>query len=688
MKRLAFPLVAFVLACGNDHRPPDDDTDNNDVPFTECGADPASFVRQTFLALDGRRPKSQAEVDVYVDLFEATKAAGSDPKEAVARAIMAQPEFGDRWLDATMDAIHVQRLDVQTEASCWDSTNRATVDAGLAMAVRTMGATTQGDGKGTWTMLDLAKSAVALDDLTPIYRAQLFSMVAHPIPAANVPPIEAELARRADFGETFDAAYLHRDMVCLGCHNSEHSVTDSDDEAADRHWPVPGLAELAVFGMSTGVAPDRAHAPFRVEGFVMDRSGSRPWGWDPGCGVFSAIVGDDPAGIDGKLASISGKRSTVYTLEQALARGFDKLRGAGPPLEANGAITDPDAALAWLVTLKMTEDIWKKTTGTSLTIANYFPRNQAASDLLNSLATRYAQSGYSLKALLVAIVQSDYFNRKPAELGCGKNPYTYPAVFDPWVTADADPVKRRNGPGDLVTAIDARTLVAATNAALDWTAPPMASRFPDYGDGCETESCSQMQGYCNQFGSCCNAAKACMMNGVLPAEEVPFERGVGMFLRNSERGFRGLDFQARLVWEERYGACVRPRWVAADFIDNIIAATAADPSATVGDVVAAIKDRLIGEPGVFDGSEASALAAIFGKTLDQPAAGVTAEQARILCGSLLESPQFLLQGIAGRGGDRPKLTPAAASYDTVCTDVATHVAGVACTNGKLTLAAH
>ena len=59
--------------------------------------------------------------------------------------------------------------------------------------------------------------------------------------------------------------------------------------------------------------------------------------------------------------------------------------------------------------------------------------------------------------------------------------------------------------------------------------------------------------------------------------------------------------------------------------------------------------------------------------------------ARQLCGALLESPQFLLQGIAGRGGDRPKLTPMSAGYDAICTDVSGHVAGAACTGGKLTL---
>ncbi len=687
MSRAALAAVVGIAlgACGTDHRKPDDNG-VTDVPYTECSGDAASFVRQSFLSLDGRRPRSQAEVDVYVDLYEAVKAAGGDPMETVARAIMERPEFADRWIDTFMDAMHVQRIDVQTEASCWDKPLRATADSGLAMAVRSQPATMAGDGKGAWTMADLARSAILLDDPTPLYRAQLFSMVAHPIPAANVPAKEAELARRADFGETFDSGFLHRDVVCLSCHNSEHSVTDSDDPVMDRHWPVPGMAEKAVYGTSAGLEADRAHAPFRVAGFVQGNA--HPWGWSDDCGGFSTSVVDDIAGVDGKLASLTGKRLTVYNLEQALARGFDKLRGQAPPIGMDGAIADPDTALAWLVTLKMTEDVWKRTTGTALTIANYFPRNSYASDLLYELATAFTQSGFSIKALLVAIVKSDYFNRKPAEMGCGKNPYTYPAVFDPWVISDADPERHGNGPGDSVTAIDARTLVTATNAALDWTAPPAASRFPDYGDGCEDNTCTQMQSYCSQAQACCNAYKAaCQMGGVMPSVQVPFERGVGMFLRNSERGFRGLDFQARLVWENRFGACTRPTWVSSDFIDKLVAAGAADATATVGDVASAIKDRITGEPAIVDTAEMNAMAGLFGATLDMPASKVTVDAARHLCGALLGSPQFVLQGIAGRGGERPKLTPMDAGYDAICADVAMHVAGrtVSCMGGKLTL---
>jgi hypothetical protein len=333
----------------------------------------------------------------------------------------------------------------------------------------------------------------------------------------------------------------------------------------------------------------------------------------------------------------------------------------------------------------MTEDVWKKATGGALTIANYFPRNKASSDLLYSLASRYTESGYSLKALLVAIVQSDYFNRQPAERACGPEPYTYPAVFDPWVISDAEPRRRQNGPGDAVTAVDARTLVTATTAALEWVAPPLPSRFPDYGDGCETETCTQMASYCSQAKACCNAYHAsCELKGVKPAEQVPFERGIGVFLRNSERGFRGLDFQARLVWEKRFGACTKPEWVeTGDFIDRLVKAAAMTPGTTIGDVAAAIKDRIIGEAAIVDANEISALAAVFGMPLEAPASRVTPAAARQLCGALLGSPQFLLQGIAGRGGERPKLTPTDQSFDAICAVVAPRVAGASCSGGHL-----
>jgi hypothetical protein len=689
-------LLAGCEGCGNDNgnstdAGPDGPGDNT---FDQCNSEPHDFVRHSFLALTGRRPKGQAEVNVYADVMKASADLGDDAKDVVARAIMQRPEFADRWTSVIMDALHVQRLDIQSEASCWDQAMISPVTADLASKIRDKTAT-QYSHPTAFTMLDLARSSLALDDLTPIYRAQLFSLVSRPIPAANVGAVQAELARREDFGSSFDASYLHRDVVCLGCHSSDQSVTDSDDPVADRHWPVPGSPEKLLYAAPfSTIDPATAHAPFRVDGFV-DAGNSRPWSWSSRCGSFAApsAVPNDIAGVNGKLGSITGQRSTVYDVEAALARGFTNLRGMALPNDE--AITDPDTALAWLVTLKITEDVWREATGTSLTIANYFPRNEASSKELYRLATVFAKSGFSLKSLLSAIVGGDYFARQAPDAGCGPSPYTYPNVFDPWVISDADEARRKNGPGDAVTSLDARTLVSATAAALDWTAPPNESLFPDHGEDCvNSTSCSRLMQLC-QGGQCCESAQACQAGGYIPYDELGFQRGVGMFLRNSERGFRGLDFQARLSWEDRYGGCAKPPWMmktnTPDFIDKLAAAAAQDPSLTVADVLAALKDRMIGEPAIADGAETDALVAIMGP-LDGPGDNANAGNLRRVCAALLESPQFLLAGIAGKGGDIPALTPPTASYDAVCADLAAKGLGVpgrvlTCGAGTVTLAA-
>jgi hypothetical protein len=193
-----------------------------------------------------------------------------------------------------------------------------------------------------------------------------------------------------------------------------------------------------------------------------------------------------------------------------------------------------------------------------------------------------------------------------------------------------------------------------------------------------------MQSECSGFGACCTAYHAaCQLGGVTPAVEVPFERGVGMFLKNSDKGFRGIDFQARLVWENHENACARPTWVTSDFIDKLVAAAAADSTATAADLVAALKDRLVNEPAIDPGAETTALAGLVG-TLAGPATGVTSAKLRLVCSALVQSPQFQLTGIAGRGGDVPKLTPANAAYAAVCSEVASHVSGATC-SGKLAL---
>jgi hypothetical protein len=233
--------------------------------------------------------------------------------------------------------------------------------------------------------------------------------------------------------------------------------------------------------------------------------------------------------------------------------------------------------------------------------------------------------------------------------------------------------------------------MSSLSFALEWPTQPGGNRFPDFGEGCTgtgSATCQQLNANCQQFDSCCTSYQvACQMGGVFPSVEVPFQQSVGTFLRNSERGFRGLDFQARLAWEDRYGACARPGWVTNDFIDGLVGRGAANPSTTVGDVISALKDRLINEPAIEAGVETDALTAIVGP-LDASATAATADGVRRVCGALVVSPQFLLQGIAGRGGEPPILTPGDVNYGAICADLATRgVEGhtITCDSGSLTL---
>ena len=643
----------------------------------------------------GHRPASQPEVDayaaLYADVADAVAHARStdDPRTVVARALLTRPEKNARWTAHFMDALRVSRIDDQALARCWGERRVTAIDPQLATFVRdNLASATQAQ---TFSMLDLARSAIALDDPTVMYRAHLFALVSRPIVAANVPDVEAELARREDFGNTFDAAYLNRDLVCLGCHNSESSITDSDDPALDRHWPLAGQVDRAVFGASTGGDAGAAHAMFRVDGFLADRGGRRPWGLGDECGEFTSPAGlaPDPAGIAGRFGSLRGDKLTVYDLEGALKRGFDTLRGQALVVGADGAIADPDAALAYLVATGIVESVWREAVGTPLTIANYFPRNQAARDTLQRLTDHFVATGFSLDALLVDVVTSDYFSRRPPEDGCGAGPYSYPAVLDPWVIADRDPERHGNGPGDAVAPVSGRTLLSAAYRALDWT-PPAEEQFPSNEEGCEQLACEELDQYCEFLGACCDTY-AVVCEGRPPVndpEELPFLRAVGVFLKSGDRGFRGLDFQARLAWEDRFGICAKPtRITGDDFIDRAVAAGHSTGAARVSDVVVLIKDRLIGEPQLEPLIEGPALEAVLGQPLSAPATALTTAGARRLCGVLLSSPQFVLQGLAGRGGAPPKLTLPDDGFEPACARLAAAPPRdwtIACASGSLT----
>ena len=351
----------------------------------------------------------------------------------------------------------------------------------------------------------------------------------------------------------------------------------------------------------------------------------------------------DLAGVEARFGSVAGLRSSVWDLSRSLRAGFDKLRFGGLNVLPNKDVPDPDEAFAYLSAMNIVEKVWREVTGTPLTIQSYFPRNAAARDQLELLTNSFIASGYSHKALLETIFASPYLNLSAPDSGCGANAYLAPRIFDPWVTADNDPVKHGNSAADGAVMLSARTATRAAYGALDWPLAAYGSLFPN------------VSGY---------GQNSVSGSGAL---ERQFQTEVGFFLKNTDLGFRGFDFQARLGWEDRLGQCTKlPLNTEPDVIDEL--PLVSTPDGQRQNVIEVLKDAsrvtrvstIAGRPILETMLEAS---------LDADASTLTDPNAQIrrVCGVLVASPQALLNGIAPPDSSVvPVLTPATARYGALC----------------------
>ncbi|MCS6899059.1 MAG: hypothetical protein RMJ98_18065 [Myxococcales bacterium] len=616
-----------------------------------CQGSTQAFVRRAIEATLGRKPYGQAEVQLYLDLIAGVDALEkgasgigtlSPGRRAAVVAMMGREEFLFRWIDAYRDFLRVQRTEDQANPGCYGTTLRGEGTAVAELVRDQPPDMVEGDGQGPFTLRDVILASLKLDDVSPVYVANLFAMLKLTYPGANAAPDKLELARRNDFGAWFDGVYLRRDPVCLTCHNTEFSVTFSDEPELNRHFPVPVLLERALFGASSGPSPDethdgptRMHAPLRFDGFV-DAGQARPWGWSEACGRFAPKdqIPPDIAKVNALFGNLKGDKTSPWDLATSLQEGFRKLRLQGLSQKPDGTVEDTDEAFAYLVVLNIVEQVWREVLGTPLTIANYYPRNATARDQLALLAEGFVASGFSHRELLLQILASPYFNLAPPEDDCWSNDYPLPPIFDPWTTAEQDPKRRGNSVADALVPRSSRVTMLAAYRALSWPNPPQTA-FPD------------------RYGP-----------------EGEFQASVGVFLKNAEPGFRGLDFQGRLGWESRFGSCARlasnPN---PDLIDDLLATAKNHPEATVRDLVVALKDRITGEGFVEDPGEQEALEAILGYPLSTLASSLENLDAplRRVCGVLLASPQFLLHGaIPPDQLTIPILTPPSTSYSTLC----------------------
>jgi hypothetical protein len=614
--------------------------------WEQCQGSDQAWVRRAILALTGRRSWSQAEVNAYEDVAREGAPSGHDAsrpgatlspgRRRVAEALMASDDFRLRWSDFLMDALHVVRREDKSQKNCYGSPAAAAVDDGsLARWVREHDATDKTPPVAGFKMRELLSSALELDDLSVVYRAHMFAMMSRPIYGANLDAVGRERSRRQDFAGVFDSVYVHRDLVCLACHNSEYSKTFDRDPEKSRAWPTPGLFERALFGSSSGRHASseeaekgtdflRAHSMLRYEGVVDAKDKASPYGWDEkSCGGFGRPTTDPLLHVDTYFGAVQGDHASVWDLEASLHRGVDSLAAHGLVLGADGTIADADAAFAYLVAENIVDKVWAEVMGRGLTIANYFPRNRVQRDTLKSLTDRFVARHFSLKTLLLDIVSQPSFNLSPPSARCGDGPYPIPNLFDPWTISSDDPRLRGNGVGDGVFAISSRPLARSLHRAMQWP------ELPDYPT---------------------------------PAT---FEVAIGFFIKDADPGYRGLDFQGRLAWEGAYGACAPPtRGDAPDFIARLVELARATEGATVGDAVLALKDRLLGEPSVDPAGEEPLLEALLGDRLSSRELSGLDARLRKVCGVFVSSPQFMLAGtVPGDTRVVPKLTPPEHSYE-------------------------
>jgi hypothetical protein len=241
--RLNIPaLIALLLisltavSCGDMRAPSRDNGDS-------------SFVRQAVPKILGRRFRSYDELRFYTE-FAAI--AGRDAVlEVMFRHPPNQEDYIRHWSEILVDHMRVNREGQKSLQSCYPEPSDAIESDALAQWVLSHDANESYPG-GSFTMTELLQSSIALDDLSPFFRAHLYAMWNKPLEGAEV----REQNRQRDLSDTFHQAYLSRSMDCIPCHNSANSVT-GEGSAWNRHFPIQGDFEKALYGSHIGpLAPD------------------------------------------------------------------------------------------------------------------------------------------------------------------------------------------------------------------------------------------------------------------------------------------------------------------------------------------------------------------------------------------------------------------------------------------------
>lgn len=613
----------------------------------------ASFVRQAVPVMLGRKVRGHAELDFMLDVVAQTS------RTQLLRALADHDESHDHWTEFYVDRLRVARTGDKAMTSCYGPAIRGDDDGALARIVETRDAASGPiAGVGAYNMTDLARSAIEADDVSTMYRAHLFPLVTHNIVGANEVD---EVMLRAEANTLFTTAYHNRQYDCVGCHGSLVSLSGAGS-GWNRMYPLPGRADLELFRDGSNWTDPRDTASF----FRSDVTGTtnHPWGLAPGCGEFDApgAAPDDPEGFTAFLGHDFGDNANVWDLEGLFYDGIERLRRFGVNRIGGIVSFHEEDALAYLVAANIADQVWSEVMGSPLTIAHSFARTEAQRDLHASLTERpFLVSDWSNQQLLVRILTSPYFNRLPPDTATGTSAYDLPLVFDPWVAHDPrenqEPSveQQHNAMTDAVHRYSARSLLSSVHSAVGWPAPKRFPHAVDYPD-------------------------------------VDLARSLGAFLRDAEPGFAGSDFQGLLAWDHEVATGEPPDGVMADdWVDRALAAAApfdaSHPSArlTLEDLVVSTKDWFVADGTIRATpttdratSERADLEAYFGVPLStyvsKIPSGELETKLRAYVGVLMQSPQFVLAGIAPtQVGPQPRLrvcNDGACTYEDICREFA------------------
>ncbi len=613
-----------------------------------CQASDEAFVLQALPWLQGRRPSGIRELRLLADMIRELDRHGADGRAMLARGLARGPRHARRWSDFLVDHLQIDRAGHRFRPNC--HATRALPDDGgeLAAWIRDHDADEPVPGQPQWTFADLLASSLALDDLSPLMRASLLVRASQPIDGNNVSPSELESARRREFTTSFAASHLGRNLECLVCHNSEGSPTDRTDSAEDRFWPLDLPFERAVFAAPTGRPEVEVEAVFRVSGAVDGPL--RPWG-SAACSTFQPDHTGDLLGDPAYLAGPLPTGATVLDLDPHLRAGWGSLREIGwTGLDPEDL--DPDVALAAMTAAHLADAVWRELGGQPLTLAHGFPRDQAQRDILAALTQEFVDTGFSLRALVVAAATHPQLALDlPA--ACDARGVIPSPVLAPFAVHALEPSARGDSLGDLLHRHGTFVLLGMAAESMGWTAPP-AGAGP-YGLANET--------LLLDLGA--------RVSGAQPADE-------------------GLDLVALLAYEAAVGAGVDPRWAGeltdpvwpdGDLVDVLLATANADGSSRIEDLVVALKDRLHTAP-TLDSGERNAITAVLGAPWTASVADVdpiTLESGlRRVAGALLRAPQFMLAGaveLPASGAPTPRLVVPGTDTASLCKALAPMILG-------------